>query len=80
MLVITLFPFARSHCYCNNPTDFKNPNDPYDKSFDPHPTDYPVGELEFPNSGAIERYVLTLLPYVHGVWQYAVSLHFPSTW
>ncbi|KAH9028320.1 hypothetical protein EDB84DRAFT_279207 [Lactarius hengduanensis] len=36
---------------------FKNPNDPYDKSFDPHPTDYPVGELEFPNSGATERYV-----------------------
>ncbi|KAI0247837.1 hypothetical protein BJV78DRAFT_863147 [Lactifluus subvellereus] len=36
---------------------FKNPNDPHDKSFDPHPTDYPVGELEFPNSGATERYV-----------------------
>ncbi|KAH9172908.1 S-adenosyl-L-methionine-dependent methyltransferase [Lactarius sanguifluus] len=35
--------------------DFKNPNDPHDKSFDPHPTDYPVGELEFPNSGATER-------------------------
>ncbi|KAH8978675.1 hypothetical protein EDB92DRAFT_140460 [Lactarius akahatsu] len=40
---------------------FKNPNDPYDKSFDPHPTDYPVGELEFPNSGATERYVFPLL-------------------
>ncbi|KAH9171706.1 histone-lysine N-methyltransferase [Lactarius sanguifluus] len=37
---------------------FKNPNDPHDKSFDPHPTDYPVGELEFPNSGATERYIL----------------------
>jgi [histone H3]-lysine79 N-trimethyltransferase len=42
--------------------DFKNPNDPYDKSFDPHPTDYPVGELEFPNSGATERYVFFCWP------------------
>jgi hypothetical protein len=39
------------------PSDFKNPNDPHDRSFDPHPTDYPIGELEFPNSGATERYV-----------------------
>ncbi|SRR5258708_7292377 len=51
-----------SHCLwsyspCDIPTDFKNPNDPHDRSFDPHPTDYPVGELEFPNSGATERYV-----------------------
>ena len=38
--------------------DFKNPNDPHDKDFDPHPTDYPVGELEFPNSGATEKYVI----------------------
>ncbi|KAI0297535.1 S-adenosyl-L-methionine-dependent methyltransferase [Multifurca ochricompacta] len=38
--------------------DFKNPNDPHDRSFNPHPTDYPVGELEFPNSGATERYIL----------------------
>lgn len=37
---------------------FKNPNDPHDRSFDPHPTNYPVGELEFPNSGASERYIL----------------------
>jgi len=37
--------------------DFKNPNDPQDRSFDPHPTNYPVGELEFPNSGASERCV-----------------------
>ncbi|KAH9963553.1 hypothetical protein BC827DRAFT_118497 [Russula dissimulans] len=36
---------------------FKNPNDPHDRSFDPHPTNYPVAELEFPNSGASERYV-----------------------
>lgn len=68
------------HVYhCNIPTDFNNPNDPHDRSFDPHPTDYPVGELEFPNSGATERYVshLFLLPYVHGVWQCALS---PFTW
>jgi len=37
---------------------FKNPNDPLDRSFDAHPTNYPVGELEFPNSGATERYIL----------------------
>ncbi|KAI0288883.1 hypothetical protein BC826DRAFT_650488 [Russula brevipes] len=50
---------------------FQNLNDPNDRSFDPHPTDYPVGELEFPNSGATERYVFHLfvppLSYVHGV-------------
>jgi hypothetical protein len=40
---------------------FNNPNDPHDRSFDPHPTDYPVGELEFPNSGASERYVSPFL-------------------
>ncbi|CAA7264669.1 unnamed protein product [Cyclocybe aegerita] len=37
---------------------FKNPNDPNDKSFEPHPTDYPVVELEFPNKGASERFIL----------------------
>ncbi|KAI0264980.1 S-adenosyl-L-methionine-dependent methyltransferase [Gloeopeniophorella convolvens] len=37
---------------------FKNPDDPHDRSFEPHPTNYPVGELEFPNSGATERYIL----------------------
>ncbi|KAH9992511.1 histone methylation protein DOT1-domain-containing protein [Russula compacta] len=37
---------------------FKNPNDPHDRYFDPHPTDYPVAELEFPNTGATERYIL----------------------
>lgn len=46
------FPY---HSYSH--VDFKNPNDPQDKSFDPHPTKYPVGELEFPNSGASERCV-----------------------
>ncbi len=51
--------------------DFKNPNDPHDRSFDTHPTNYPVAELEFPNSGAVERYVFhPLLPYIHGVWQF----------
>lgn len=37
------------------PPDFKNPNDPNDTSFKPHPTDYPVVELEYPNTRAIER-------------------------
>ncbi|KAA1475413.1 DOT1-domain-containing protein [Dentipellis sp. KUC8613] len=37
---------------------FKNPEDPTDTSFEPHPTDYPVAELEFPNTGASERYIL----------------------
>ncbi|KAG7090656.1 hypothetical protein E1B28_009755 [Marasmius oreades] len=37
---------------------FKNPDDPNDKSFEPHPTNYPVVELEYPNTGACERYIL----------------------
>jgi hypothetical protein len=37
--------------------DFKNLDDPNDTSFDPHPTDYPVVELEYPNTSASERYV-----------------------
>ncbi|KAF9261890.1 DOT1-domain-containing protein [Marasmius fiardii PR-910] len=37
---------------------FKNPEDPNDKSFEPHPTNYPVVELEYPNNGACERYIL----------------------
>lgn len=37
--------------------DFKNPDDPGDKSFEAHPTDYPVVDLEFPNTGACERCV-----------------------
>ncbi|KAH9487179.1 Histone-lysine N-methyltransferase, H3 lysine-79 specific [Psilocybe cubensis] len=37
---------------------FKNPNDPNDKSFEPHPTNYPVVELEYPNSFAAERFIL----------------------
>ncbi len=70
---LPLFASSHVHPYFSSP-DFKNPNDPHDKSFDPHPTDYPVGELEFPNSGATERYVFHLIaPYVHGVWQYLPS-------
>lgn len=42
------------------PTDFKNPDDPDDKSFQPHPTDYPVVELEYPNTGASEKYAYSL--------------------
>ncbi|KAI0757682.1 S-adenosyl-L-methionine-dependent methyltransferase [Daedaleopsis nitida] len=37
---------------------FKNPDDPDDKSFEPHPTDYPVVELEYPNTNASERFIL----------------------
>ncbi|KAI0056768.1 DOT1-domain-containing protein [Artomyces pyxidatus] len=37
---------------------FRNPNNPSDASFEPHPTEYPVAELEFPNSGACERFIL----------------------
>ncbi|CAK5265460.1 unnamed protein product [Mycena citricolor] len=34
---------------------FKNPDDLADTSFKPHPTNYPVVELEYPNSNAAER-------------------------
>ncbi|TDL28959.1 DOT1-domain-containing protein [Rickenella mellea] len=37
---------------------FKNPNDPNDTSFEPHPTDYPFVELEYPNDAACERFML----------------------
>ncbi|KAF7437292.1 Nucleosomal histone H3-Lys79 methylase [Pleurotus ostreatus] len=37
---------------------FRNPQDSNDRSFEPHPTDYPYAELEYPNSGAVERYIL----------------------
>ncbi len=39
-------------------SDFTNPHDPNDKSFDPHLTGYPVVELEYPNTYASERFVL----------------------
>ncbi|RXW15085.1 hypothetical protein EST38_g10773 [Candolleomyces aberdarensis] len=37
---------------------FMDPNDPENRCFDPHPTDYPVVELEYPNTNAKERYIL----------------------
>ncbi|EKM60394.1 uncharacterized protein PHACADRAFT_132924 [Phanerochaete carnosa HHB-10118-sp] len=37
---------------------FKNPDDPEDKSFQPHPTRYPVAELEYPNTFAAEKFIL----------------------
>ncbi|KAI0641200.1 S-adenosyl-L-methionine-dependent methyltransferase [Trametes meyenii] len=37
---------------------FNNPDDPSDRSFDPHPTDYPFTYLEYPNTGASERFIL----------------------
>ena len=43
------------------PEDFKNVDDPNDKTFDPHPTEYPVVELEYPNTGASERCVYFFL-------------------
>ncbi|KAH9913150.1 DOT1-domain-containing protein [Epithele typhae] len=39
-------------------TYFINPNDPHDKSFEPHETNYPVATLEYPNKNACERYIL----------------------
>jgi len=50
-------------CYLSAPqacfsliTDFKNPNDPNDISFEAHPENYPLAELEYPNTGAKERF------------------------
>lgn len=40
--------------------DFTNPEDPEDRSFDPHPTHYPYATLEYPNTGASERLVYAL--------------------
>ncbi|KAF8887704.1 S-adenosyl-L-methionine-dependent methyltransferase [Infundibulicybe gibba] len=37
---------------------FKNHDDPSDRSFQPHPTNYPFAELEYPNTGASERFIL----------------------
>ncbi|EMD41366.1 hypothetical protein CERSUDRAFT_146284 [Gelatoporia subvermispora B] len=37
---------------------FVNPEDPSDKFWEPHPTDYPVTELEYPNDEACERFIL----------------------
>ncbi|KAF9818481.1 hypothetical protein IEO21_02719 [Rhodonia placenta] len=38
--------------------DFKNPDNPDDESFNPDPVSYPVTELEYPNSGASEKFIL----------------------
>src|SRR5712671_780438 len=60
--------------------DFKNQNDPHDRSFDPHPIDYPVGELEFPNSGASERYVSPFFFFASArPWHLAVPFSVTST-
>ena len=45
------------------PLDFRNPDDPTDKSFEPHPANYPVAELEFPNTGSSERFVSKCVRY-----------------
>ncbi|KAG6919463.1 hypothetical protein DXG01_005722 [Tephrocybe rancida] len=37
---------------------FINHDDPHDYKFKPHPTNYPVAELEYPNTGAVERFIL----------------------
>ncbi|KAJ8482265.1 hypothetical protein ONZ45_g15007 [Pleurotus djamor] len=37
---------------------FTNPRNPNDRSFEPHPSDYPYAELEYPNNGAVERFIL----------------------
>lgn len=39
----------------HSPTDFRNPDDPNDTTFDPHPTDYPVVEVDYPAEDAKER-------------------------
>ncbi|TFK22041.1 DOT1-domain-containing protein [Coprinopsis marcescibilis] len=37
---------------------FRNPCDPNDTSFEPHPTNYPYVELLYPNKGAVEKFAL----------------------
>ncbi|THV06753.1 DOT1-domain-containing protein [Dendrothele bispora CBS 962.96] len=37
---------------------FRNPEDPDDTSFEPHPEKYPWVMLEYPNSGASEKFIL----------------------
>lgn len=39
-------------------TDFRNPDDPEDKRFEPHHTDFPFVELEYPNNNAREVFPL----------------------
>ncbi|KAL6303489.1 hypothetical protein BKA93DRAFT_734905 [Sparassis latifolia] len=52
----TFFPSFLRVIHCS--PDFTNPNDSEDKRFEPHPTDYSVMKLEYPNIGACERFVL----------------------
>jgi hypothetical protein len=42
-------------------TDFYNPQDPDDHSWEPHPTDYPWVELQYPNTYASEKSVFLFL-------------------
>ncbi|KAG6831644.1 hypothetical protein H0H92_008721 [Tricholoma furcatifolium] len=37
---------------------FKDPHNDRNYGFKPHPTNYPVAELEYPNTGAVERFIL----------------------
>ncbi|RDX51423.1 DOT1-domain-containing protein [Lentinus brumalis] len=62
-----LLPLTRGgerECSYRLSADFKNPQDPDDMSWEPHPTKYPMAELEYPNSGASERFIL-LIPRDH---------------
>ena len=48
--------FAKCSVLTGILADFKNPDDPDDTSFEPHPENYPVAYLEYPNDDAQERY------------------------
>ena len=76
-----LLLLASGHVYpcCSHP-DFKNPNDSYGKTFDPHRTDYPVGELEFPNSGHRRERISLPMPLTSMVSGKPPSLGSPCTY
>ena len=59
-VIASFFLCCAYHCY--SPADLKNPDDPHDRTFDPNSTNYPVGELKFPNSGALERCIFLFIP------------------
>lgn len=40
--------------------DFTNPQDPTDKSFEPHPINFPYVELEYPNTNSREIFPLLI--------------------
>ena len=44
--------FAKCSVLTEILADFKNPDDPDDTSFEPHPENYPVAYLEYPNDDA----------------------------